>query len=56
MITEKLQIKLIGRNLLNPEIQQTQLIKDINTAVETEEVVLSYKKGAQLNLSLKYNF
>ena len=56
MITEKLQIKLVGRNLLNPDIQQTQLIKDINTGVETDEVVLSYKKGAQLNLNLKYTF
>lgn len=56
MLTEKLQLKLVGRNLLNPEIQQTQLIRDINTGVETDEVVLSYKKGAQLNLSLKYNF
>ena len=56
MLTEKLQIKLVGRNLLNPEIQQTQLIRDLNTGVETDETVLSYKKGAQLNLSLKYNF
>jgi len=56
MLTEKLQIKLVGRNLLNPDIQQTQLIKDINTGVETDEVVLSYKKGAQVNLILKYNF
>ena len=55
MLTEKLQIKLVGRNLLNPDIQQTQLIKDINTGVETDEVVLSYKKGAQVNLILKYN-
>ena len=56
MLTEKLQIKLVCRNLLNPDIQQTQLIRDINTGVETDEVVLSYKKGAQLNLSLKYDF
>ncbi len=56
MLTKKLQLKLVGRNLLNPEIQQTQLIKNINTGVETDAVVLSYKKGAQLNLSLKYDF
>ena len=56
MLTEKLQIKLVGRNLLNPDIQQTQLVRNINTGVETDEVVLSYKKGAQLNLSLKYDF
>ncbi|WNH14238.1 carboxypeptidase-like regulatory domain-containing protein [Thalassobellus suaedae] len=56
MLTEKLQLKLVGRNLLNPDIQQKQLIRDINTSVETNKVVLSYKKGAQLNLSLKYDF
>lgn len=56
MLTKKLQLKLVGRNLLNPDIEQTQLIKDINTGVETNAVVLSYKKGVQLNLSLKYNF
>lgn len=56
MLTDKLQLKLVGRNLLNPEIQQKQLIKDVNTGVETNEVVLSYKKGAQVNLSLKYSF
>ncbi|WP_299434012.1 TonB-dependent receptor [uncultured Maribacter sp.] len=56
MLTKKLQLKLVGRNLLNPDIQQTQLIQDLNTGVESDKVVLSYKKGAQLNLSLKYNF
>ena len=33
MLTKKLQIKLVCRNLLNPDIQQTQLIRDINTGV-----------------------
>lgn len=56
MLTEKLQLKLVGRNLLNPRINQKQVIRDINTGIETNETVLSYKKGAQINLSLKYNF
>ncbi len=55
-ITDKLLIKFIGRNLLNPDIQQTQLIRNINTNVETNEIVSSYKKGSLLSLSLKYTF
>ncbi|MBD0824763.1 TonB-dependent receptor [Aestuariibaculum marinum] len=53
-ITENLQIKFVGRNLLNPEIEQTQLIRDIPTGIETNETVQSYKKGSLLSLSLKY--
>ncbi|MDD7887924.1 TonB-dependent receptor [Flavivirga sp. 57AJ16] len=55
-ITDHLLLKFIGRNLLNPDIEQTQLIRDINTSVETNEVVSSYKKGSLLSLSLKYTF
>ncbi|MDO5979278.1 TonB-dependent receptor [Flavivirga spongiicola] len=55
-ITDNLLLKFIGRNLLNPDIEQTQLIRDINTSVETNEVVSSYKKGSLLSLSLKYTF
>ncbi len=55
-ITDKLLLKFVGRNLLNPSIEQTQLIRDINTGVETNEVVSSYKKGSLLSLNLKYTF
>lgn len=55
-LTKKLQIKLIGKNLINPEVKQTQRIKNIITGAETNETVLSYKKGSQLTLSLKYSF
>ncbi|MFI1771135.1 carboxypeptidase-like regulatory domain-containing protein [Thalassobellus citreus] len=55
-ITDKLLLKFVGRNLINPDIEQTQLIRDINTGVETNETVLSYKKGSLLSLSLKYTF
>ncbi|MGJ5642787.1 carboxypeptidase-like regulatory domain-containing protein [Formosa sp. S-31] len=55
-ITEDLQLKFVGRNLLNPEIEQTQLIRNINTGEETNETVSSYRKGSLLSLSLKYTF
>jgi len=55
-LTDKLLLKFVGRNLLNPHIDQTQLIRDINTGVETNKTVLSYKKGSLLSLSLKYTF
>lgn len=48
--------KLIGKNLLNPKIEQTQLVRDLNTLIETNETVLSYKKGRQVSLSLNYTF
>ncbi len=55
-INKNLTIKLIGRNLLNPVIKQTQLVRNINTSIETKEIVQSYKKGSQLTLNIKYNF
>lgn len=55
-ITDKFLVKLIGKNLLNPDIDQTQLIRDINTGEETTALVSSYKKGSLLSLSLKYSF
>lgn len=58
--SEKLSLKLTGRNLLNPKIEQTQLITvfDANDAIvsQTNETVQSYKKGSQLSLSLSYKF
>ena len=55
-ITENLLIKLVGRNLLNPEIKQTQKVRSLITSIETNETVLSYKKGSQLTVSIKYTF
>ncbi|ARV15435.1 TonB-dependent receptor [Polaribacter sp. SA4-12] len=55
-INKNLMVKLVGRNLLNPEIKQTQLVKSLITDIETNETVLSYKKGSQLTLSVKYTF
>jgi len=55
-LTKNLSVKLVGRNLLNPEIKQTQLVKNLITNIETNETVLSYKKGSQLTVSFKYTF
>ena len=55
-INKKILLKLVGRNLLNPEIKQTQLVKSLITNIETTETVLSYKKGSQLTFSVKYTF
>lgn len=55
-ITERLSLKLLGRNLLNPKIEQTQLVKSLSTGVETNETVSSYKKGERLSFSLNYTF
>ena len=55
-LTKNLAVKLVGRNLLNPEIKQTQLVKSFITSIETNETVLSYKKGSQLTVSFKYSF
>ncbi|WP_237276902.1 TonB-dependent receptor [Tenacibaculum ovolyticum] len=49
-------VKLVGKNLLNPAINQTQLVRDLNTLIQTNETVKSYKKGRQLTLSLNYTF
>jgi len=55
-----LSIKLTGRNLLNPEIKQTQLITvfDQNDAIvgQTNETVQSYKRGSQITFGFTYKF
>ena len=55
-VTKNLQVKLVGRNLLNPEIKQTQKVRNLISTIETNETVLSYKKGSQLTVSFKYSF
>ena len=56
MLTEHFKIGLTGRNLINPEIKRTQLVKPSTTNIETEETVLSYTRGMQLGLNLNYTF
>ena len=55
-ISKNLTVKLIGRNLLNPEIKQTQLVRSLITNEETSQTVLSYRKGSQLTFSINYTF
>ena len=53
---EHLRVRLIGRNLLNPEIKRTQLVRPSTTNIETEEIVRSYTAGVQFSLGINYEF
>ena len=55
-ITKHFKIGISGKNILNPEIKRTQLIKPSTTNGETEETVLSYTRGARFGLNLNYTF
>lgn len=55
-IGEHWSVGLRARNILNPTIKRTQLVKPSTTGIETEETVLSYSKGAQYGLNLRYSF
>lgn len=49
-------LKMVARNLLNPEMKMTQKLRDLNTREEENHVVESYQKGVKLQLSLHYTF
>ncbi|PVW14255.1 TonB-dependent receptor [Marixanthomonas spongiae] len=53
---EHWRVGLSGKNLLNPEIKRTQLVRPSTTGIESEKTVLSYTRGVQLGLNLKYIF
>lgn len=53
-LSDKVLLKFSGKNLLNPEIQQTQEIVP-TTGDASTEIVSSYKKGINLNFSVKIN-
>ncbi|MGJ8736727.1 TonB-dependent receptor [Zobellia laminariae] len=55
-IGEHIKISLTGSNLLNPEIKQTQLVRNPITEIETEQTVLSYTTGMDISLGLSYKF
>jgi len=55
-INKNLQLKLIGKNLLNPSVEQTQQIKNLNSGIESNQTVSAYKKGSLLSIQLKYSF
>jgi len=55
-LSEHFKIGLTGKNLVNPEIKRTQLVKPSTTNIETEQTVLSYTRGSQIDLNLNYTF
>lgn len=55
-INDRLTLKFLARNLLNPEIKLTQNVKDLNSGEEKNYVVDAYKKGVKLQLSINYTF
>tara|TARA_R110002049_G_scaffold65035_1_gene170923 strand:+ start:42796 stop:45534 length:2739 start_codon:yes stop_codon:yes gene_type:complete len=55
-LSEKWEVRLSGKNLLDPDIQQTQEIRNINTGNITNEIVSSYKNGVEIKLGVKYTF
>ncbi|MDB2385027.1 TonB-dependent receptor [Polaribacter sp.] len=55
-ILDGLSLTFSGRNLVNPEIQQTQNVLRVSTGVETERVVSSYRKGSIFSIGAKYVF
>ena len=50
------RIGLQAKNILNPEIKRTQLVRPSTTGIETEETVLSYTRGARIGLNINYSF
>ncbi|NLY24825.1 MAG: TonB-dependent receptor [Bacteroidales bacterium] len=55
-LTDHLSVKMVARNLLNPEMKMMQKLKDLNTRVEENHVVESSRKGVNIQLSVKYIF
>lgn len=55
-INDKLSLKLITKNLLDPDIKRTQLVNPTpkDDAGEVKEDILTYKRGRQIGLSLNY--
>ena len=51
---DHLTVKLVNKNLVDPEVKQTQIIDTENSS--TEETVLSYKKGRSISLGINYTF
>ena len=61
-ISKKLSVKLIGRNLLNPDIQQTQKVTEFENTGSgqilgvVDQLVQTYKRGSQISLNFSYKF
>lgn len=50
------RIQFIGKNLLNPNIKQTQSVRNSGTGLASDQTVLSYTTGVGLNLGVTYKF
>ena len=59
-INKKLSVRVVGKNLLNPRIEQKQLITvfDANDNIVslTNQTVQSYKRGSVINIGFNYKF
>ncbi|TXD46307.1 TonB-dependent receptor [Polaribacter sp. IC073] len=55
-LTKKITVKLVGKNVLNPEIKQTQKVRSLISKIESNETISSYKNGSRVTLSFKYTF
>jgi len=55
-LSKNLSMKLTGKNMLNPSIEQSQKVKPLSSEFETNEIISSYKKGMDLSLGFKYTF
>lgn len=53
-LSDRISLKLTGKNLLNPDIEQTQKIEP-TSGDPSNEIVNSYKKGISLSLGVKIN-
>ena len=53
---EHFNLKLTGKNILNPEIKRTQNVRPSTTGIETTETVRSYTRGATISLGVGYKF
>lgn len=53
-LSERVELRFAGKNLLNPKIEQTQEIQPLSGEA-SNEVVSSYKKGVNLSLGVKIN-
>ncbi|MFK5959681.1 MAG: TonB-dependent receptor [Lutibacter sp.] len=55
-INNNLSLKLTGKNLLDPAIEQSQKVKSLSTQIEKTKIISAYKKGVNLSLGIKYTF
>lgn len=55
-LSEHFSVKLVGKNILNPSIEQSQKVKPLSSGIETNEIISSYKKGLNLSIGFKYIF